>query len=280
MNNKNFKNNDHESCMEGIYGCMERIEAGINELQKTKQSNTSSAVNNEANEALVQDIKALINENNKQGFEYTEAKIKKFAGAVVEHLSILNDNFKDTKSAIVNTRTSTEVLNSLNELKANQEQKTDEVKSLVQKLKTTIEEGVHNFKHHRIGFETPFVFWTIVIETAMILGLFTWIIISEKPNQREEDNDLKYRYIKMKGDVSAEQIATLEDIFELNRNNEVINQMREDVETYEEAVRKQAALAEQARLKEQAAKEQESKAKSIKNKQDDSKVNLNNKSKP
>lgn len=134
MNNKNFKNNDHESCMEGIYGCMERIEAGINELQKTKQSNTSSAVNNEANEALVQDIKALINENNKQGFEYTEAKIKKFAGAVVEHLSILNDNFKDTKSAIVNTRTSTEVLNSLNEIKTNQEQKTNEVKTLVQKL--------------------------------------------------------------------------------------------------------------------------------------------------
>ena len=39
------------------------------------------------------------------------------------------------------------------------------------------------------------------------------------------------------------------------RNTEAIEQMREDVETYEEAVRKQAALAEQARLKEQAAKE-------------------------
>ncbi len=279
MNNKNFKNNDHESCMEGIYGCMERIEAGINELQKAKQSNTSSAINEEANEALVQDIKALINENNKQGFEYTEAKIKKFVGAVVEHLSILNDNFKDTKSAIVNNRTSTEVIKSLNEIKTNQEQKSDEVKSLVQKLKTTIEDGVHNFKHHRIGFETPFVFWTIVIETALIFGLFTWIIISEKPNQREEDNDLKYRYIKMKGDASAEQIATLEDIFELNRNTEAINQMREDVETYEEAVRKQAALAEQARLKEQAAKEQESKAKSIKAKQEQ-KDNPNKKSRP
>ena len=54
--------------------------------------------------------------------------------------------------------------------------------------------------------------------------------------------------------VSAEQIATLEEIFELNRNTEAIEQMREDVETYEEAVRKQAALAEHARLKEQAAK--------------------------
>ena len=280
MNNKNFKNNDHESFMEGIYGCMERIEAGINELKKVQPSTSNSIVDNDANATVIQDIKALINENNKQGFEYTEAKIKKFAGAVVEHLSILNNNFKDTKSAIVNTRTSTEVLNSLNEIKANQEEKTNEVKTLVQKLETTIEEGVHNFKHHRIGFETPFVFWTILIETALIFGLFTWIIISEKPNQREEDNDLKYRYIKMKGDASAEQIATLEDIFELNRDNQKIEQMREDVETYEEAVRKQAALAEQARLKEQAAKEQESKAKSIKNKQDDSKVNLNNKSKP
>ena len=101
-----------------------------------------------------------------------------------------------------------------------------------------------------------------------------------RPNVQRDDDALKYRYIKMKGDASAEQIATLEDIFELNRDNQKIEQMREDVETYEEAVRKQAALAEQARLKEQAAKEQETKAKSIKNKQDDSKVNLNNKSKP
>lgn len=277
--NKNIKNNDHESFMEGIYGCMERIEAGIIELQKAKPSEGNSAVDNGANEILVQDLKALINENNKQGFEYTETKIKKFASAVVEHLNILNDNFKATKSAMVNTRISTEVLNSLNEIKSSQEQKSDEVKTLVQKLKTTIEDGVHNFKHHRIGFETPFVFWTIVIETMLILGLFTWTIISEKPNQDRIDNDLKYRYIKMKGDASAEQIATLEDIFELNRDNQKIEQMREDVETYEEAVRKQAALAEQARLKEQAAKEQESKAKSIKNKQDNSKVN-HNKSKP
>ena len=277
--NKNIKNNDHESFMEGIYGCMERIEAGIIELQKFKQSDSSSVNDNSANDKLVQDLKVLINENNKQGFEYTEAKIKKFAAAVVQDLNILNNNVKDAKSVIVNAQPSTEILNSLNEIKTSQEQKTDEVKTLVQKLKTTIEDGVHNFKHYRIGFETPFVFWTIVIETMLILGLFTWIIISEKPNQDRIDNDLKYRYIKMKGEAPAEQIATLEDLFELNRDNQKIEQMREDVETYEEAVCKQAALAEQARLKEQAAKEQESKAKSIKDKQQP-KDNPNKKSKP
>ena len=119
----------------------------------------------------------------------------------------------------------------------------------------------------------------LTFNTIVIAFLASAYYFESQRNKDEEDDSLKYRYIKMKGDASAEQIATLEDIFELNRNIEAIEQMREDVETYEEAVRKQAALAEQARLKAQAAKEQESKAKSIKNKQDNSKVKQN-KSKP
>ena len=94
MSNKNFNNNNHESFMEGIYGCMERIETGIIELQKSKQSNNSSAIDNNANETLILELKELINENNKQGFEYTEAKIKKFASAVIEDLNIINNNVK------------------------------------------------------------------------------------------------------------------------------------------------------------------------------------------
>ena len=110
--------------MEGIYGCLERIETGIIELQKFKQSDSSSVNDNSANDKLVQDLKVLINENNKQGFEYTEAKIKKFAAAVVQDLNILNNNVKDAKSVIVKAQPSTEILNSLNEIKTSQEQKT------------------------------------------------------------------------------------------------------------------------------------------------------------
>ncbi len=280
MSNKNFNNNDHESFMEGIYGCLERIETGIIELQKSKPSDSNSVVDNEANETLVEEIKALVTNATGLNCRHIDRKLEEQTKVLNSNFSAISESVRDIKSIVNKSQSSSDVLNSLTEIKTIQEQKSDEVKTLVQKLKRTIEEGVHNFKHHRIGFETPFVCWTIVIETVLILGLFTWIIISEKPNQNRIDNDLKYRYIKMKGDASAEQIATLEDIFELNRNTEAIEQMREDVETYEEAVRKQAALTEQARLKEQAAMEQESKAKSIKDKQDDSKVNLNNKSKP
>lgn len=279
MSNKNFNHNDNESFIEGIYGCLERIETGIIELQKSKPSDSSSVVDNEANETLVEEIKALVTNAAGLNCRHTDRKLEEQTKVLNSNFSAISESVRDIKSIVNKSQSSSDVLNSLAELKQIQEQKSDEVKTLVQKLKTTIENGVHNFKHHKIGFETPFVFWTIVIETALILGLFTWIIISEKPNQREENNDLKYRYIKMKGNASAEQIATLEDIFELNRNTEAIKLMREDVETYEEAVRKQAALAEQARLKEQAAKEQESKAKSIKDKQQP-KDNPNKKSKP
>ena len=279
MNNKNFNNNDHESFMEGIYGCLERIEAGIIELQKAKLSDSNSVVDNEANETLVEEIKALVTNATGLNCRHTDRKLEEQTKVLNSNFSAISESVRDIKSIVNKSQSSSDVLNSLTEIKTIQEQKSDEVKTLVQKLKRTIEEGVHNFKHHRIGFETPLVCWTIVIETALILGLFTWIIISEKPNQNRIDNDLKYRYIKMKGDASAEQIATLEDIFELNRDDQKIEQMREDVETYEEAVRKQAALAEQARLKEQAAKEQESKAKSIKDKQQP-KDNPNKKSKP
>ena len=279
MSNKNFNNNDHESFMEGIYGCLERIEAGIIELQKAKLSDSNSVVDNEANETLVEEIKALVTNATGLNCRHTDRKLEEQTKVLNSNFSAISESVRDIKSIVNKSQSSSDVLNSLTEIKTIQEQKSDEVKTLVQKLKRTIEEGVHNFKHHRIGFETPFVCWTIVIETALILGLFTWNIVLEKPNQDRIDNDLKYRYIKMKGDASAEQIATLEDIFELNRDNQKIEQMRENVETYEEAVRKQAALAEQARLKEQAAKEQESKAKSIKDKQQP-KDNPNKKSKP
>ena len=76
-----------------------------------------------------------------------------------------------------------------------------------------------------------------------------------KPNYDRIDNDLKYRYLKMKGEATPERIAELEELFELNRDNSKIRQMKKDVEEYEQAIRQRIALEEQTRLKiEQARK--------------------------
>ncbi len=279
MSNKNFKHNDNESFMEGIYGCLERIEAGIIELQKTKPSDSNSVVDDEANETIVEEIKALVANATGLNCRHTDRKLEEQTKVLNSNFSAISESVRDVKAIVNKTQSSGEVLNSLAEIKAKQQEQYDKVKVMFRDTNENIESGIANAKHLRISIDEPHVLITFVIMSAAIAVLSVALHLAKRPNYDRIDNDLKYRYIKMKGDASAEQIATLEDIFELNRNTEAIEQMHEDVETYEEAVRKQAALAEQARLKEQAAKEQESKAKSIKDKQQP-KDNPNKKSKP
>ena len=208
-------------------------------------------------------IKELIENGNRENKEYYDAKTNKLAGFVVNEFSKINkrmDGISEQEQPD---------FEGVKQQLAEAIDKMDEIK-----VKHNIDEKRHSFALYTKES------WILLSMIVMLLASGASAIYHlSRPNIQREDDSLKYRYIKMKGDASAEQIATLEDIFELNRNTKAIEQMREDVETYEEAVRKQAALAEQARLKAQAAKEQESKAKSIKNKQDNSKVKQN-KSKP
>ena len=89
---------------------------------------------------------------------------------------------------------------------------------------------------------------------ATIVLLCTMLYWTAKPNYDRIDNDLKYRNIKMKGDTTPERIAELEDLFELNRNNAKIRQMKKGVEEYEQTIRRKMQLEEQARLRIQELK--------------------------
>ena len=280
MSNKNFNNNDHESFMEGIYGCLERIETGIIELQKVQPNMGNSVANDEDRIVLVHEVKELVSNATGLNCRHTDRKLEEQTKVLNSNFSAISESVRDVKAIVNKSQSSGEVLNSLAEIKAKQQEQYDKVKVMFRDTNENIESGIANAKHHRISIDEPHTLITFVVMAAIIVVLAVALYVAKRPDYDRIDNDLKYRYIKMKGDASAEQIATLEDIFELNRNTEAIEQMREDVETYEEAVRKQAALAEQARLKEQAAKEQESKAKFIKAKQEQPKDNPKKKSKP
>ena len=208
-------------------------------------------------------IKELIENGNRENKEYYDAKTNKLAGFVVNEFGKINKQIDSIKQ---------QEQPDFEGVKQQLEEAIDKMDEI--KVKHNIDEKRHSFALYTKES------WILLSMIVIILASGASAIYHlSRPNVQRDDDALKYRYIKMKGDASAEQIATLEDIFELNRNNEAISQMREDVETYEEAVRKQAALAEQARLKEQAAKEQETKAKSIKAKQEQ-KDNPSKKSKP
>lgn len=119
---------------------------------------------------------------------------------------------------------------------------------------------------HRISLtiESKGVFWAMIGMMTTIVLLSTVLYWTAKPNYNRIDNDLKYRYIKMKGDATPDRIAELEELFELNRDNAKIRQMKKDVETFEKIARQKAVHDEQVRLNEQAAKYFEQQLKKIK----------------
>ena len=101
--------------------------------------------------------------------------------------------------------------------------------------------------------------------TAIFL-LCTMLYWTAKPNYDRIDNDLKYRYIKMKGEATSDRIAELEEIFELHRDNAKIREMKKDIEEYERTIRQKIILEEQARRKEREAEKLNVKAKSLEGK--------------
>lgn len=116
--------------------------------------------------------------------------------------------------------------------------------------------------HHRISLaiESKGVCWAMIGMMTAIVLLCTMLYWTAKPNYDRIDNDLKCRYIKMKGEATSDRIAELEEIFELNRDNTKIRRMKNDVEEYEQTIRRKVQLEEQARLKEWEAEKLDNKA--------------------
>lgn len=264
-----------EELMESIYGCLERIENKVNGLSMSQSVEGNSEVYN-TNDAAMQEFKQDLN-GIKTSFNRLAESIVAIKGdttdllkrnsmtdKAMESLSTLNNEYQQSRKQYNDC--SNRIIKMLANLETKQTQESEEIQSLLRTIEEHIKDGVYYEKHHSFSIESPFIFWGFCGMFAIIVVLAVALYFAKQPDYDRIDNDLKYRYIKMKGEIFPDGISELENIFELNRANDKIRQIRKDVETYEDAVRKRAALAEQTRLKEQAAKEQEDKAKSIKSK--------------
>ncbi|EHG99788.1 hypothetical protein [Paraprevotella clara] len=265
-----------EELMESIYGCLERIENKVNGLSMPQSADGDSEVGISVNDAAIQEFKQELN-GIKTSFSRLAESVSAIRGDTADLLKqgSITDKAMDLLFAVNNEYQQSRnqqndcynrIIRMLADLETKQAQESEDMKSLLRATNEHIKDGVYYEKHHSFSIESPFAFWGFCGMFAMIVVLAVALYFAKHPDYDRIDNDLKYRYIKMKGEITPNGISELENIFELNRDNDKIRQMRKDVESYEEAVRRRSALAEQARLKEQAAKEQEDKAKSIKSK--------------
>ena len=119
---------------------------------------------------------------------------------------------------------------------------------------------------HRISLaiESKGIFWTMIGMMTTIVLLCTMLYWTAKPNYDRIDNGLKY--LKMKGEATPERIAELEELFELNRDNAKIREMKRDIEEYERSIQRKVQLEEQARRKKREADRLNENASRLKNK--------------
>lgn len=96
--------------------------------------------------------------------------------------------------------------------------------------------------------------WQVVL-FGKILLLLVGNVYQFKRNMDLSDNDLKYRFIKMYGGISGNQLDTLEVVFHRDRNKAVVRNIRNEVEDFECRTRVRAEKLEKARLLQQEAEE-------------------------
>lgn len=246
-----------EEYIESIFGCLERIENKINGLSVPLPDGNSPTGNNgkEKDESVLNEVR-----NDHETF-------RKLLARVYESLAAIKNDMVSMDRKSSSQERLGQVLSEIhNEQRKNQEK----VETLFCETNDTIRKNAvktSNINHHfSLSIESPFTLGSFFVMFVTIVILSVALYFSVRTDNVQADNDLKYRYVKMKGEATPEQLVELENFFGPNRNNGQIRQIRDDVEAYEETIQRKVALTEQARLKEQAVRELDSKAKSIKDK--------------
>lgn len=112
---------------------------------------------------------------------------------------------------------------------------------------------VHHTNNHILDFKASRPFLWQVVMFGIILLLLVGNACQFKRNMQLSDNDLKYRFIKMQGRATGNDLDTLEAVFTRSRSKEVIGNIRDVVEDFEYRTRVRTEKLERARLLQQEA---------------------------
>ena len=114
-----------------------------------------------------------------------------------------------------------------------------------------VQEHRHTYTLDIKSSKTALIIFVTAVIIVLLIGFIYRVSVS---NQQLTVNDLKYRYVKMCGEIGQKGLAELETVFWDEQYKAVRDTVRNQVERYEEAVRQRAEQLEQATVKERKAK--------------------------
>ena len=135
--------------------------------------------------------------------------------------------------------------------------------AMMEQMKQTVEESAkpENLpvqEHHHtytLDIKSSKTLLTMFIMLGCIILQGAFIYRISENNRLLAVNDLKYRYVKMRGEIKEKELTELETVFRDEQHKAIRDTVRNQVERYEEAVRRQAERLEQATIKERKAYE-------------------------
>lgn len=143
----------------------------------------------------------------------------------------------------------------------------EQLDELGQKLQKQQDKPLPIQKHlHTIELKSSKVVIALVSLGIFLLCSLICNLWQLSENNRLNDNDIKFRYIKAMGEISTENLLKLEKIFEYEPDKQKQHSLRKMVEDHEQRVKQRAKELEQARLKEIQAEQLRKEAESIKQK--------------
>ena len=130
----------------------------------------------------------------------------------------------------------------------------EQVGQAVEALKRPGALPVQEHRHtYTLDIKSSKTFLTMFVMLGGIFLQAAFIYRISKNNRLLAVNDLKYRYVKMCGKIGEKELTELETIFWDEQHTAIRDTVRNQVERYEEAVRRRAKQLERATVKERKA---------------------------
>ena len=241
-NHSNNKRNMKEELLEAIYGTVERLEQKVDELSASPKNAGAETVLSPASIDTSKLEKAILSVSAKE--EETIGKMAKLREAIC----IFTDLTK--KEASKDEQRSKLLFDTINQVK---QELNATSKNVQDKLHAMDNTPLKKVVTHRFEPTSKYVL-LFIGGLALSLVISIWGNLTQwREHQDWEEADLKYRALRMVLPSDDPNIRYIEKHFSVQRDEEVINNVRNCVAVYEDSVRRHYEMIEIAAYKDSIA---------------------------
>ena len=250
-NHSNNKRNMKEELLEAIYGTVERLEQKVDELSASPKNAGSETV--PASNDTTKLEKSIIAMFGKE--EEVRGKISKLRDAIVVFVDLI-------KAELGKNEQRSKLL--VDAVKQMRQENDVSSKALQDKLEVMNNSPQKKLVTHRFEPTSKYVL-LFIGGLALSLVLSIWGNLTQwREHQDWEEADLKYRALKMVLSADDPNILYIEKHFSVNRDENVIDYVKNRVAAYEDSVLKYNEMVRMAAYKDSVANELRRESNSIK----------------